>query len=611
MFKKAILILFFSFGAMFAQAQIKGYQQNIVTSKDTGLIKSFFKLFKGTPNSLIDTTNVSIGRVMLSIARMEGKKINSIQVLQRHFGATLNLSKPSISDPLTKFADKLHNNTNDNTIRKNLFFQEGDYLNALVVAYNEKWLRDLTFIQDARIVASTMPEDTNRVDLVVITKDIFPLGGSINLKAANAYDASISSENINDNGNSFSINHSYDYTRSTKMGIGANYTARNILGSFVDLNIGAKTFENNYSNGASSANSFSIKGERKLLSPIARWSGGFDWSISNNNNAYPLIWSDSLYSNSLQYHLNHFDTWLGYQLFNTPRKYQPNSPRHFVQLRYLDNNFSERPSLYLMQMDKNYQNINAKLFSYTVFQQKIIRTNYLYGFGRNEDLPSGKSFTTTMGQYIRENETMPYIGYQFESYHLSTSETFRHFNINVGSSYGDKQLQDFRFLASLEQISKIHYLESGYRYRQIINLSFAETLKNKFNEALLINSIYGIPQLSRERIRGGTRLSANWESIWYNSRAFYGFRSSPFVFANITYIRTVGEPIKSGDIYSAVGSGIRVRNENLIFGTIELKGFYFPRTNLQLSPWNLTISTNMRFKYNSSLLNKPDFVQIN
>jgi hypothetical protein len=611
MYKKVLIVLFIVFSVTTAQAQIKGYQQNIVTSKDTNLIKSFFKLFKGKPNSLIDTTNVTIGRIMLSIARLEGKKINSIQILQRHFGSTLNLSKPSITDPLTKFADKLHNNTNDNTIRKNLFFKEGDYLNALEVAYNEKWLRDLAFLQDARIVASTMPEDTNRVDLVVITKDIFPLGGTLNLKSADAYDASISSDNINDNGNSFSINHSYDYTRSTKMGIGANYTSRNIFGSFTDLNIGAKTFENNYADGASSASSFVIKGERRLLSPIARWSGGFEWSISNNTNAYPLIWSDSLYSNTLQYHLTHFDTWLGYQLFNKPNQYNANSPRHFVQFRYLANYFSERPSDYLLQIDKNYQNINARLVSYTVFQQKIIRTNYLYGFGRNEDLPSGKSFTTTMGQYKRENETMPYIGYQFESYQLSKSETFRHFNINIGSSYGDNQLQDFRFLASLEQISKIHYLESGYRYRQIINLSFAETLKNKFNEALLINSIYGIPQLNKERIKGGTRLSANWESIWYNSRAFYGFRSSPFVFANLTYIRTVGTPIQSGDIYSSIGSGIRIRNENLIFGTIEIKGFYFPRTNLQLSPWNLTISTNMRFKYNSNIINKPDFVQIN
>ena len=138
-----------------------------------------------------------------------------------------------------------------------------------------------------------------------------------------------------------------------------------------------------------------------------------------------------------------------------------------------------------------------------------------------------------------------------------------------------------------------------------------ETLKNKYNEALLVNSIYGIPQLSRERIRGGTRISGNWESIWYNSRSFYGFRSSPFAFANLTYIRTVGDPIASGDLYSSLGAGIRVRNESLIFGTIELKGYHFPRINQQMSAWNLTLTTNLRFKYNSNIINKPDFVQIN
>ena len=164
---------------------------------------------------------------------------------------------------------------------------------------------------------------------------------------------------------------------------------------------------------------------------------------------------------------------------------------------------------------------------------------------------------------------------------------------------------------SIEQISKLHYLKSGYKYRSIIDLSFAQTINNKFNDALLINSIYGIPQLTRERIKGGTRISANWESIWYNAKSYYGFRQTPFIFANMTYIRSMGSNFTSGDIYSSIGAGSRIRNENLVFGTVELKGFYFPRTNLQLSPWNISVTTNLRFKYNSNLLSKPDFVPVN
>jgi hypothetical protein len=175
----------------------------------------------------------------------------------------------------------------------------------------------------------------------------------------------------------------------------------------------------------------------------------------------------------------------------------------------------------------------------------------------------------------------------------------------------EQSLQDFRFLASLEQFSKLKYLENGFGYRQILNLSFTQTLKNKYNEALRINSIYGIPQLNREQIKGGTRISGNWETVLYNNRAIWGFKSAPFVFGNLTYIRTMGDPILKGDIYSSLGSGVRLRNENLIFGTIELKGFYFPRTNKQLSPWNFSLITNLRYKFNSNIIEKPNYVEIN
>lgn len=216
-----------------------------------------------------------------------------------------------------------------------------------------------------------------------------------------------------------------------------------------------------------------------------------------------------------------------------------------------------------------------------------------------------------MGKYKKEQYTLPYIGGQYESFSMQRNDRYKHFLLSAGTSYNEGQIIDFKMIASWEIIYKLHYLTSGYKYRNILNVSFAQTLKNKFNDALLINSIYGIPELSSERINGGTRISANWESILYNARSFFGFKQSPFVFANLTYIRSVDAPITKGEIYSAIGGGSRIRNESLIFGTIELKGFYFPRTHLQQSPWNVSITTNLRFKYNSSLLSRPDFVPIN
>lgn len=610
-FRKLITLFLLALLHFSSNAQIRNIEKNIALSKDSSLLQTIINQFKGKPNPFIDSTFINLNKYVQQVAKYEGKRIRSIQIEQKHFGTSITNTSNLKKDALTKFTDKLHNKTNENTIRKNLFIKEQELVDPLVIAYNEKWLRDLPYIQDARILASISTVDTNEVDIYIITKDIFPIGGSFNIRNANSYTASLSTNNANDGGNAFTLNHNFDKNREINTGWGFDYTNRNLQGSFTDITLGAKSFSPNEANGDLSESTVYIRGNRPLLTPNSKWTWGFDWNNANNKNVFTSKWSDSLFNSTYNYDLKHFDAWIGYQLFSNQISLAANNVHYFVQVRFLENIFKQRPTDYLAQIDKNYQNIEAYLGSFTLFKQKIIRTQYLYGFGRNEDLPKGKSMVITSGNYRREQSSLPYVGIKLESYKLLSNENYRHGTLSAGSSYADGQLQDVRVIASIEQINKLRYLESGYKYRSIINLSFTQTLKNKFNEALLISSSYGIPQLNKERIYGGTRITANWESVWYNSRSYYGFRTSPFAFGNITYLRTVGQPIDKGDIYTSIGSGMRIRNENLIFGTIELRAFYFPRTNLQVSPWNISLITNLRYKYNSSIISKPDFVQIN
>lgn len=610
-FRKVITLFLLALLHFSSNAQIRNSEKNITLPKDSSLLQTIINQFKGKPNPFIDSTFINLNKYVQQVAKYEGKRIRSIQIEQKHFGTSITNTSNLKKDALTKFTDKLHNKTNENTIRKNLFIKEQELVDPLVIAYNEKWLRDLPYIQDARILASISTVDTNEVDIYIITKDIFPIGGSFNIRNTNSYTASLSTNNANDGGNAFTLSHNFDKNREINTGWGFDYTNRNLQGSFTDITLGAKSFSPNEANGDLSESTIYIRGNRPLLTPNSKWTWGFDWNNANNKNVFTSKWSDSLFNSTYNYNLKHFDAWIGYQLFSNQISLAANNVHYFVQVRFLENIFKQRPTDYLAQIDKNYQNIEAYLGSFTLFKQKIIRTQYLYGFGRNEDLPTGKSMVITSGNYRREQSSLPYVGIKLESYKLLSNENYRHGTLSAGSSYADGQLQDVRVIASIEQINKLRYLESGYKYRSIIKLSFTQTLKNKFNEALLISSSYGIPQLNKERIYGGTRITANWESVWYNSRSYYGFRTSPFAFGNITYLRTVGQPIDKGDIYTSIGSGMRIRNENLIFGTIELRAFYFPRTNLQVSPWNISLITNLRYKYNSSIISKPDFVQIN
>jgi hypothetical protein len=83
------------------------------------------------------------------------------------------------------------------------------------------------------------------------------------------------------------------------------------------------------------------------------------------------------------------------------------------------------------------------------------------------------------------------------------------------------------------------------------------------------------------------------------------------MFVNSSYIKLIGEAVDKGSIYTALGLGCRTRNENLVFGTIELKAYYYPRTISNMTPLNVSLTTGLRFRYNSQLIRRPDFVQMN
>ena len=603
MFKKGIplFIVFNLFGqfifapTIFAQTNLKETVKKAITGKSI---------------SMTDSNRIYILNNIATLKSYAGKRINSITIEQHNFLATIDSKESNIKDIFSKIGNKLQSNSKKRAIRENIFFKEWDVFDPSIIAYNEKWLRDLSYIQDAKIMAMVTPYDTNQVDIIVVTKDLFSYGGEVLINNKDAYAAKLNNINFLGTGNSIQIIQNFENQRSPKSGWGYDFGLSNILGTFISVNAGINQFGNNLVNNDLSAKKNYISVQRPILHPNSKWLGGMEYLETVNENVFPGKW-DSIFDQQLNYNLKHKDVWVGYQLTKNKKQTSINQYRQFIQYRHLENNFKERPIDYLLQLDRNYQNLKANFLSYTLVRQSVYRTRYLYGLGRYEDLPIGQSLTWTTGQYKIEQDRSAYLGFKFEQHKLSKKENYTHIIANIASSYINQSLQDIRFLSSLEQFSKLKYLNNGFGYRQIINLSFTQTLRNKYNESLRMNSIYGIPQLNKEQIKGGTRISSNWETVFYNNRALWGFKSAPFVFGNITYIRTMGDPIQKGDIYTAIGSGLRVRNENLVFGTIELKGCYFPRTNQQLSPWNFSLITNLRYKYNSNIVEKPNFVEIN
>ncbi|GIV37362.1 MAG: hypothetical protein KatS3mg032_1741 [Cyclobacteriaceae bacterium] len=56
---------------------------------------------------------------------------------------------------------------------------------------------------------------------------------------------------------------------------------------------------------------------------------------------------------------------------------------------------------------------------------------------------------------------------------------------------------------------------------------------------------------------------------------------------------------------------MRTRNENLVFGTIDLRFFYFPRTTEGIDHFRVTLTSNLQVKYTAGFVKKPQLVRYN
>jgi len=149
-----------------------------------------------------------------------------------------------------------------------------------------------------------------------------------------------------------------------------------------------------------------------------------------------------------------------------------------------------------------------------------------------------------------------------------------------------------------------------WKQRTFLSAGIGKQFQSLLNEPLMFESEFGLPSFRFNNLGGDMRISGKAESVFFSPWSVLLFKFAPFVFADGTYFRFYNVDYGQ-NLYTAIGGGIRIRNESLIFGTVEFKGIYFPRKNYYNESWRIEINTNVRFKYNKQLIKRPDFVHVN
>ena len=544
-----------------------------------------------------------------------GKRIRYIRYWRMSLEGDVNDTAAVHQNFTVRIANKLHERTRHVVVRNNLFFQVGDSLNPYLLADNERHLRDLPYFQDARILVNRIAGNAEAVDILVITKDVFSIGASLDIKGTSRIRVNVSEDNIAGSGNRFEWATLFDVSRKPRMGWGGNFLKRNIGGSFINWQATVNTFSSAFNSGRMEELLLNTSFEKPLVSAYMRWTGGVNYAFHKTNDSYL---NDSSYLNNYRYAYHQLDGWIGYNFGRGKNAgMSAGRVRRFLAARALMQHFLDIPYYNISNFDYRYTNLHGVLGAFSLFRQDFYRAKFIYGFGRNEDIPQGFSGTVTAG-WIRQqdsfrNEVRPraYYGLDFQRNHYNDKGFYSAYTIRAGGYWINNRFEDISMLFNVEHFSRLHQLTTTWYQRFYIGCGFTQQYRTVLNAPLLINSAFGLPYFKQSRDGYDFRAGIKSETVFFHLRSFWGFRMAPFAFADIVAVNQPGEHLNKTEFFSAVGSGLRIRNENLVFGTIELKGFFFPRSLPEMGNFRFQIGTNIRFKYNSNLIRKPDFIQLN
>ena len=146
--------------------------------------------------------------------------------------------------------------------------------------------------------------------------------------------------------------------------------------------------------------------------------------------------------------------------------------------------------------------------------------------------------------------------------------------------------------------------------REFVNVSYTQEFNSTDNNQLRIKGKYGINDLNSE-ITGTKRYSIQSQTVLFTDWTLLGFRFAGVGYLEMATLADDHENLFETEPYYGIGLGIRTRNENLSFGTIEAKIQFYPRTPEDVDSFRFTFSTNLRIRNTGILVNPPTLINYN
>jgi len=521
----------------------------------------------------------------------EGKIIRKIHIVSLDpFGPTVIDTARKPPPGVGKFLNVVHIQSAPFVIRKMILIREGQAVDPYVMADQERILKDLNYITDARVMVIPA-ESEDSVDVLVVTKDIWSIGVVVPTITPNKINFRLFDANFAGLGDRLSLNFSFATLRAPFARFdGFSYTYTNILGTFTDLTL------NYYQDDLHQVNvGFWL--DRPFTTNRTKYAGGLSYQY--NKLAYGPDEENPRYSKA-----NSGYIWLG-RSYQIPEYKIPT--RFIVSACFQATTFLQGPTISL-DSNRGYYDVRQLLASVAFSRNNYYLIDYFLNFGKTENIPYGRLMQLTFGPQYTNFYTRLYTGLTYAQGDFIKKFGYLQGRLDLGAFFNRRTFEDGVFVARLNYMTYL-YFTPGKRYKfrtyifSVYRQGFLRTSTN--GDFAYLNQDMRINNYSSDTVfRGVSSISAYFATVAFTPWYLYGFRfalTGMFAggFRNDGYSK-----LFMTKFYTGVGFGLLIKNDNLIFPTFLISAYFYP-TPAEGVPWlqlNFSEPPDQQFRdYNSTV----------
>lgn len=464
---------------------------------------------------------------------------------------------------IERLANKLHRVTQDQIVRRELLFKEGDTLDQELVDETARNLRGLGFLATADVRENRVNDSL--VDLDVVTRDRWSLYAApwiTNDGGITSASLWVGQSNFRGMGQSLNMSGNYLTSRKKPWGGEIDFNEPRTFGSEISTWVGYANSEDLIQTAVSVVKPFHTEEEN--------WSAGI---FANVGRVKAVQYENGSLSVVQFFNFNSESIWGIYSINSGDDKVRLGAA--FRRNRFgkdsLFNSISQRTTL-----------LN---FSLGWLTRRFVTESYFDDLGRIEDVTLGLSSSAVLGRDI-EIPGLYYFVFQnefseklFDSY-LSGSAGIQGYDENsdlkevtlsIGFTGAAKTSPTSSIVASVNCVYGLNWSNGGQMFLDSPN------------------RLRGIPAFA---FTGNRRITGNLEHRFENDLRWKFFTIGNVIFADGGMIWGQGENYAETHFYKSFGYGLRIQNERLLGGTIIRLDFAY---NVDMKNFEFIISTNQLF----------------